>query len=197
MARTKYRTLKPYLGRRKKRRSVVNKNRPSEVLVTPAASGSQEVSCANTRKMSTTLENIEEDEARTEMIQNELNDSFFLVQLSSLGGLLNKVLCPLCKLPGLELELQQGKSKGFAMKFAMSCENCSELIDENYLCQRVGGTQSTKVPFEINSRAAQAFKEIGCGFSSMKKWCGVMNMPCSMTRDTHTRHLKSHSAISK
>ena len=154
----------------------------------------------STRKMSffgTTLESIEEDKARKEISENELQDSFFLVQLSSLAGLLNKVLCPLCKLPCLELELQQGKSSGFAIKFGLSCKNCSDLIEDNYFCQRVGGTQSTKVPFEINSRAAQAFKEIGCGFSSMKKWCGVMNMPCSMTRDTHTRHLKSHSAISK
>ena len=34
-----------------------------------------------------------------------------------------------------------------------------------------------KGPVEINSRATMAFREIGCGFSAMNEWCGVMNMP--------------------
>ena len=52
----------------------------------------------------------------------------------------------------------------------------------------------TRVPFEINSRATLAFRGIGCGFSAMNEWCGVMNMPYSMSQDAYTTH---HNKIHK
>ena len=44
------------------------------------------------------------------------------------------------------------------MKDQLCCMTCNDIIDEDYLCQRVGGSKSTRAPFEINSRATMAFR---------------------------------------
>ena len=74
------------------------------------------------------------------------------------------------------------------MKGKLCCTTCNDIIDEDFLCQRVGGSKSTRVPFEINSSATMAFRGIGCGFIAMKEWCGVMNMPYSLSQDAYTSH---------
>ena len=64
-----------------------------------------------------------------------------------------------------------------------------------FLCDRVGGEQSTRQPFEVNTRAVVAFRGIGCGFTAVKDWCSLMNMPNSMSKCTYTaRQTEIHAA---
>ena len=44
------------------------------------------------------------------------------------------------------------------------------------------------VPFEINVRATLAFRGMGCGFSAMKEWSGIMNMPFVLTQNSYIEH---------
>ena len=75
---------------------------------------------------------------------------------------------------------------GLSAKVAIYCGTCNETIDGMFLCDRVGGGQSTRQPFEVNTRAVMAFRGIGCGFTAVKDWCSLMNMPHSMSKCTYT-----------
>ena len=171
-----------------------------EVMSTPhkVVDPQEGFSSASARKMDffgITLDSIQSERKRNEEAVNETEDCFFIVQLSALISLLSKVLCPSCKSPSVQFELSTGNANGFSVKGRLFCTTCSESIDEDYLCQRVGGAKSTRAPFEINSRATLAFRGIGCGFSAMNEWCGVMNMPYSMSQDAYTAHHKKiHTA---
>ena len=96
--------------------------------------------------------------------EREETDHFTFVQKSSLINLLSKLLCPTCNSPGITLQILEDKVKmsGFAAMGSLLCTTCEEDVDENYLCQRVGNSKSTNVPFEINTRATLAFRGIGC-----------------------------------
>ena len=84
--------------------------------------------------------------------------------------------------------LRDEKTCGFSAKMAMYCEMCAEAICEDYLCHRVGKSHATNVAFEINTRATLAFRGIGCGFSSMKEWCGIMNLHFSLSQNAYATH---------
>ena len=71
-------------------------------------------------------------------------------------------------------ELSTGNANGFSVKGRLFCTTCNESIDEDYLCQRVGGAKLTRAPFEIKGRATLAFRGIGCGLSGMNDWCCVL-----------------------
>ena len=79
---------------------------------------------------------------------------------------------------------------GFAVMGSLFYGACEKVSDENYLCQRMGNSRSTNVPFELNTRAVIVFRGIGCGFSSMQEWCGMMNFPCSMSQSVYRGHNK-------
>eukprot|EP00112_Aurelia_sp_Birch-Aquarium-sp1_P002811 Seg1311.5 transcript_id=Seg1311.5/GoldUCD/mRNA.D3Y31 product="hypothetical protein" protein_id=Seg1311.5/GoldUCD/D3Y31 len=199
MARTKQRSMNPYLGRRRNRRIMKQKQ---EVMSTPQRidphedpqEGSSSTSARKMNLFGITLDSIQCERKINEGAVNEIEDCFFIAQLSSLVSLLTKVLCPVCKSQSVQFELSNSKANGFAMKGQLNCTTCNESIVEDYLCQRVGGAKSTRAPFEVNSRATLAFRGIGCGFSAMKEWCGVMNMPYAMSQDAYTAH---HNKIHK
>ena len=122
-----------------------------------------------------------EDLMKSKEAQNHQPDTpentFVVVQISSLLKLFENLLCPVCKQPSIEFVLLEGKSLGFATKGKTVCIKCQETIAEAHLCERVDRSDSTKVPFEINLRAVLAFRGIGCGFAAIKEWCGIINIP--------------------
>ena len=85
-----------------------------------------------------------------------------------------------------------GKTRGFAAKAELYCSTCENGVVEDYLCRRVANSDSMNVPFEVNSKAVLAFRGVGCEFSSIKEWCGIMNMPYHLSQDTYTN---THSKI--
>eukprot|EP00795_Rhopilema_esculentum_P011842 gene11842-2380_t len=44
------------------------------------------------------------------------------------------------------------------------------------------------MPFELTTRGILAFRGIGCGYSDITEWCGMMKMPNKMIHDTYTKH---------
>ena len=131
MARTKQRSMNPYVGRRKKRRIMKQKQ---EVMSTPqrVVDPQEESSSASARKMDffgITMDSIQYERKRNEGAVNEIEDCFFIVQLSSLISLLSKVLCPICKSPSVKFELSNGNAIGFSMKGMLFCTTCHESID--------------------------------------------------------------------
>ena len=70
----------------------------------------------------------------------------------------------------------------FAVKGKLFCGNCEQSFAESYLSERVGGSQSSKSPFEVNLRSTFAFMGIGCGYSAIRDWSAVMNTPSYMNK---------------
>ena len=124
-------------------------------------------------------------------------NTIVVVHISSLLKLFETLLCPVCKQPSIEFVLLEGKSLGFATKGKTVCIKCQETIAEAHLCERVDRSDSTKVPFEINLRAVLAFRGIGCGFAAIKEWCGIMNMPYSISQDTYSKSSEKINIASK
>ena len=189
MARTKQRSKKPFLGRRKIHR---RRKEKTDLLATAVADDVVKLveprpRSASERKLACFGVTLESTQIKKE---READDQFMFVQKSSLASLLSKLLCPNCNSPGISLRTAEDKMSGFAAMGSLFCTLCEEVIQENYLCQRVGNSRSTNVPFEINTRATLAFRGIGCGFSSMKEWCGMMNLPCSMSQSVYKVHNK-------
>ena len=50
------------------------------------------------------------------------------------------------------------------------------------MSETVGGSQSGKVPFEVNVRSTFAFIGISCDCSAIRDWASVMNSPGCMSK---------------
>ena len=70
----------------------------------------------------------------------------------------------------MKFSLTNGKKMGYAVKGKLFCGNCKQSFAEPYLSETVGGSQSSKAPFEVNSRSPFAFMGIGCGYSAIRDW---------------------------
>ena len=73
---------------------------------------------------------------------------------------------------------------GFAVKGKLFCGNCEQSFAESYFIETVGGSQSSKAPFEVNLRSAFVFMGIGCGYSAIRDLSAVMNTPIYMSKLT-------------
>ena len=189
MARTKQRSKKPFLGRKKILR---RRHEKTDLLATPMVQDSvklvePEARSASERKLAYFGVTLESTQVKKE---KETDDCFMFVQKSSLSNLLSALLCPNCNTPGISFRNLKDKMSGFAVMGSLFCGTCEEVVEENYLCQRMGNSRSMNVPFEINTRAVVAFRGIGCGFSSMQEWCGMMNLPCLMSQNVYRNHNK-------
>ena len=186
MARKKFRTIRGYIGRRRKRIAKAKE----EVLgvIEPGSAGNKSVGLsASARKLSFFGVNIDENVEQIDLSSAKPEDCYIIAQKSAMTELISTLLCPDCKQPGLSFEIDKGKVSGFSAKAAIMCKICESPAKENYLCERVGGSKSPNEPFDINIRATLAFRGIGCGYSAMRDWASVMDMPYSISRDSHTR----------
>ena len=109
-------------------------------------------------------------------------DSLVIVQMWSLNRLLSFACCPTCKQSGITFSLVDRKEMGFAVKCRLFCGLCEQSFSEAFLSERVGGSKSSKAPFEVNVRSTFAFMGIGCGYSAIRDWSSVMNTPSCMSK---------------
>ena len=77
--------------------------------------------------------------------------------------------CPICS-NKINLSSDLAKKQGLAFLLEFRCERCHQNIK----------TSKYRTPFEINTRATVAMREIGKGLTSLKMLCGYLNMPPPM-----------------
>ncbi|KAJ4430474.1 hypothetical protein ANN_22690 [Periplaneta americana] len=65
---------------------------------------------------------------------------------------------------------------GFAFKVIVKCYNCNTVLNEMYTSPKVGNTESTRPPFDVNRRMVNAFVTMGKGHSTMEQHCMAMGM---------------------
>lgn len=134
-----------------------------------------------------TVESYDENIAQFD-VSDKTSDAYFIAQQKCMSMLISKLLCPSCGMCAVSFQVISDSKCGFAAKANISCSNCGEICGTNFLCERVGSSQSQNMPFDINVRATLAFRGIGCGFSSMKEWSGMMNMPFVLSQNSYIEH---------
>ena len=132
--------------------------------------------------------------ADTEMPAYEATNYYFLAQEAAVSSLMSGLLCPVCKMPGIVFDVDTKAKIRFAASATLTCKSCKNISNEGYLCQRIGQSKSQNVPFDINMRAVLALRGVGCGYSAMKEWGSIMDMPFIPSQDTYT---KMHKRIEK
>eukprot|EP00795_Rhopilema_esculentum_P002650 gene2650-847_t len=183
MGRTKFRSCKPFTGRRKQ----VRRRKTTVCQVEGEVS-------ASARKLSYFGVNLDSLVQQKYPKSREDEDCYLMVQLSSMQALLTALACPHCLSIGVQMAIPEGSHLGFSVKYQLNCSKCGQFISEGYLCQRIEESKSS-MPFELTTRAILAFRGIGCGYSDITEWCGMMNMPYKMSHDTYSRHnAKVHEA---
>ena len=197
MGRNKFRTRKPFLGRKKKagKRRIKKQDTVDSDTYWPTCDEPDELTrefstqgiSASSRKLSAFGIEMDLETNDAEMSNSETTNYYFLAQEAALSSLIRDLLCPVCKMPGIVFEVNAKAKIGFAASATLKCENCKKISNEGYLCQRIGQSTSQNVPFDINMRAVLAFRGVGCGYSAMKEWGSIMDMPFIPSQDTYTR----------
>ena len=209
MGKAKFRVSNAYRGRRKrvyrKATSTNHKSSPIESVRSASPLIEDRSSCSSshlTTSSSRKLELLSNSLEMNERDEMSSDDSFSLVQQSSLSELLSSVICPKCHSSGLSFKITERENFGLAVKGAIYCSVCEDTISEQYLSERVGESASSRNPFEVNVRAVVAFRGIGCGQSAMQRWCGTMNMPSCLSSPAYQAiqsrlNISSKEAIDK
>lgn len=205
MGKVKQRTRKPFRGGRKKMSKVRKpKLQACQTETKSKATGNAEISenqneslSASAKKLKIFGVEMDDNTSQTEehpedsdvnMMDMDLDNSYFIAQENSVSKLISSLLCPTCGSSGITFKLVPEIKYGFAAKAMISCKTCDNFSDSNLMCQRVGNSQSPNVPFDINIRSTLAFRGIGSGFSSMKEWASMMNMPCVLSQNAYIMH---------
>ena len=55
--------------------------------------------------------------------------------------------------------------------------------------------KKTNRAYDVNKQAVLATRRIGRGYASLRRWCGVMNIPKPMANSTFDKHTKSWGKI--
>ena len=202
MVKVKVRALKAFVGRRRnpklktkgKKKSTVEE----EVVVNVGQQESkvEQRTSASAKKLNYFGVNLHTDIDRAQD-EGKLNDCYFFAQQACFDKFIRHLLCPQCAEKRLCLEVQPGKSCGFSSYAVLSCSACKVIVYKDYLCKRLGNTESTRSPFEVNILSTLAFRGIGCGFSAMKNWCGTMNMHNCLSQDSYHQNQMKVAEASK
>ena len=195
MVKSKFRSKYGYSGRRKNRKLATRKGL-QESDDSAVKAGPDACKSSSARKFD--LFGIDMGQLSKPPVRDESPDCYFIIQFACLSMLLKSLACPLClKSNVLEALLIDKEHCGFSYKIKVQCTDCGKEILSMFLCQRVGSATSSRTPFDINLRAVLAFRGIGCGFSSMKDWCGTMNFPNSFAYGTFSSHQNKLELASK
>ena len=190
MVKVKVRTLKAFVGRRRNPKLKTRAKREPRVEEEVDKNVGQQHSIVEQQTSASALKlnyfgvNLDTDVDGAQD-EEKLNDCYLFAQKSCLEMFICHLLCPECTEKKLCFEVKPDKSFGFSSYAVLSCSACQCVILKDYLCKRLGNTQSTRSPFEINVLSTLAFRGIGCGYSAMKNWCGTMNMPNCLSQDSY------------
>ncbi len=195
MGRTKFSSANAFKGKRKRKYTrsavIISHEQEATKVSAPVArpdSEAEEQTFSTCRKKMSYLgleinpEDILGKKEKTDSSCQEDN-IFFLGQIKSMNRLLSDLVCPKCKLQGLNFNLLASKGKGFASWGQIFCKSCEDVVSENYMSERILGEESSKAAFEVNTRATFAFMGIAKGFSAMNDWAAIMNLQDSLSKN--------------
>ncbi|KAJ4425367.1 hypothetical protein ANN_27982 [Periplaneta americana] len=104
----------------------------------------------------------------------QCSEDYTLVHVNLWSELYKGVKCGECGMDSAKAELTE--PSGFAFKVIVKCYNCNTVLNEMYTSPKVGNTESTRPPFDVNRRMVNAFVTMGKGHSAMEQHCMAMGM---------------------
>ena len=119
---------------------------------------------------------------------------FRIIDIHILKQLFLKTCCCQSCQSKAGLELKELCRMGLSIKLLIFCVNCDfeyECWSSN-LADHADGAYKT---YEVNRRAVLATTSIGKGYAGLRKFCGTMNMPKPMTKNTFEQNAKSCGKI--
>lgn len=130
----------------------------------------------------------------TSMDQNDNNETldapdYKLIDIRCLQNLFANLLCPSCKQQSLQFKTSN--RYGFAHTMEVECEECLHSV-ESPSSHKIEGSAA----LDVNRRMVKFFATTGQGFSSLEKFCMVMNME-SMSNNSFDKHMSAISLHSK
>ena len=106
------------------------------------------------------------------------------IKMEILGSVINKLPCKQCFAIRLTLSEDNSKRMGSASCLSLSCNSCdwSEVF---YTSEKTGHY------FTVNRRMVYGMRSVGCGHSTMSRFCFIMNMPPPIGTKPYGRHTKA------
>ena len=198
MGRIKFRIKNSFAGRRKKQHLPKKKvEQESSTIPNPIVGHDFVETTASARKFEAfgiTMDGLNEPVEKL----TEQEDCFFIMQLMCMNALFKNLACPQClQSDVLTAKLAKDGHCGLSSKLEVACSECEDVVVRQYSCQRVGDAHSSNVPFDVNIHAVFAFRGVGCGFSAIKKWCGLMNFPSCLAYNTYSSNLTKLESSSR
>lgn len=196
MGRTKSRTRKAFIGHRRNSKLKTNLKLGIEKI---ASQHQDEESLPEAMLESTSAQKLSffgvNLEGTNTVETPEDDDCFIIVQKSALSKFFNCLSCPDCFKKAVNFDLEAKKFSGFSAYGTLHCVECSNVLHEGFLSNRLGGEEQSRNPFEVNILATLAFRGVGCGYSAMKEWCGTMNFPHYLSEKSYREsHMKIRDA---
>ena len=123
------------------------------------------------------------------------DDYNIIINFSVLKTMLADVFeCPDCGNARIDLNNNLAARQGFCCELDIKCSSCSYKYSfyTSKKCPkkeivRSGKLPCGKSPFQVNVQSVLAFREIGKGYASIKKFSTLMNMPPAISKLTYNR----------
>ena len=111
-----------------------------------------------------------------------------IVRSSVLPLLVKDQPCPLCRTCSLTIRVANC-NLGMVSMLETYCTACEEVVNSIHSSDRVGASQSTKVPFTVKMSAVLATMDMGVGNAGLVKFCRCLDTP-AMHHKTYSTHSK-------
>ena len=89
------------------------------------------------------------------------------------------------------------KKQGFAHFIRVKCSSDTCDWQGSFCTSKQLKSTKGRPPFEVNIRTVLAFREIGKGYTAIKKYCGFMNMPKSINDSAYAAIVSKLNAAYK
>ena len=127
------------------------------------------------------------------------HDFFFFMQFSCLKELFSSFMsCPNAHCRGdIDILIDMEKKRGLSLFLIVKCKHCG-FSCESFTSRKTAEKHvAGRKHFEVNLRAALAFKEVGKGYEAMSTFCAIMNMASPMSSASFDNCIdKIHDAFS-
>lgn len=124
---------------------------------------------SNTRK--TDFINSEIQIGLDENVESLPSPEYIFVDKKCLYSLVEKLVCPKCFSPGLEILFTN--KLGYNLSISIECKECSDTIASESTSPKLADNS-----YDINKRIIKSFLSISKGHYAMEQFSLVMNMPC-------------------
>ncbi|XP_013411449.1 tubulin beta chain-like isoform X2 [Lingula anatina] len=146
-------------------------------------------------RSSTSSSNFDSCVNNTANTNSQSNICRSIIDIAQLNDLLSDLLCPQCSTDTLSVNIS-GQSYGFSNPLQIKCHTC-QFKKEVFSSNRIGGSTSHNVGFEINDLMVLFVHELGAGYAALEKFSqclGVSNMHLKTYQKTNKIVSQSHIA---